>query len=192
LPPGGEIVPPSDADPRVPCDVLIRYDDGTDDTPGSGPTLGWWSSVDHQFLGVVFAGPAGYDHQVQSASWYSDFWVWGALVDVTVYEMGNPANTTTETINVTGGGTWEVEFTAPICVPAGHEYVVMVCPQPGVWGVIGEDYSAPDYRSYWTPSTCDPVNSLGGDDLMVWSCVTACGGVPVEEASWGEIKRIYR
>jgi len=39
LPEGGVIVPPGEGDPRVPCDMLIRYDDGTDDSPGSGPTL---------------------------------------------------------------------------------------------------------------------------------------------------------
>ncbi|MDM7915987.1 MAG: hypothetical protein QUU85_12095, partial [Candidatus Eisenbacteria bacterium] len=127
LPEGGVIVPPG-GDPRVPCDQLIRYDDGTDDSPGSGPTLGYWGGTDHQFLGVVFTAPAGGDFQVQSASWYSDFWVYPGVVNVTVYEVADPTNTTTETIDVTGGGTWEVEFTSPICVPGGTDYAVMLCP----------------------------------------------------------------
>ena len=192
LPPGGEIVPPGDGGPRVPCDITIRYDDGSDDSPGSGPTLGYWGGTDHQFLGVVSTAPAGGNFEVQSASWYSDFWVWPGMVDVTVYEMANPTNTTTETVNVTGGGTWEVEFLTPICVPGGTDYVVMLCPQPGVWGVVGDDYAGPDNRSYWTPSTSDPVNNSGAVDYMIWSCVTPCGGTPTEETSWGNVKSLYR
>jgi len=193
LPPGGVIVPPSDADPRVPCDISLRYDDGSDDTPGSGPTLADFGGGSLQYLGVVFTTPAGTgDFEVQSASWYSDFWVWPGNVNVTVYEMADPTNSTTASINVTDGGTWEVELLEPICVPAGQDYVVMLCPSVGVWGVVGEDLSAPDFRSYWTSTTCDPVNSLGADDLMLWSCVTPCGGTPTEITSWGAIKATFR
>jgi len=189
LPEGGVIVPPGEGDPRVPCDMLIRYDDGTDDSPGSGPTLADFGGGSVQYLGVIFSVPAGASYEVQSASWYSDFWVWPGQVNVTAYEISNPANTTTASINVTDGGTWEVEFLTPICVSS--DYVVMLCPVQGVWGVVGEDFSAPDNRSYWTSTTCDPVNSAGGVDYMIWSCITPCGGTPTEPTSWGSIKQLY-
>ena len=176
----------------VPCDVLLRYDDGTDDSPGSSPTLGYYSGTLHQFLGVVFTPPNGGDYEVQSASWFSDFWVLPGMVDVTVSEMGNPGNSATASISVGDGGTWEVAFDPPVCIPAGSDYSVMVCPRLGVFGVVGEDLSAPDSRSYWTPDDCAPLNLSTGNDYMIWSCVTSCGPTPVEEASWGSVKSIYR
>ncbi|MEZ4650403.1 MAG: hypothetical protein R3E97_16770 [Candidatus Eisenbacteria bacterium] len=176
---------------NVPCDTLLRYDDGSDDTPGSGPTLGYYSGNLHQFLGVVFTPPSGGDYEVQSASWFSDFWVLPGTVDVTVSEMGNPSNSTTASIAVNDGGTWEVAFETPICVPAGSDYVVMVCPRVGCFGVVGEDLAAPDGRSYWSAAECAPVNASGGNDYMIWSCVTPCGPTPIENESWGGVKSIY-
>lgn len=193
IPDGVEPAVPTDIR-TVPCDILLRYDDGTDDSPGSGPTLGYYTGTDYQFLGVRFTPPAGGDFQVQSASWFSDFWVFPGTVDVTVTEVNNPGNTTTASLQVTDGGTWEVEFPDPICIPSGSEYVVMICPRPGCFGVIGEDYSAPDGRSYWsgTGFGCNPTNLSGSNDYMLWSCVTPCGAVPAEASTWGQIKSIYR
>jgi len=190
LPEGGEISLPG-GDTRVPCDQLIRYDDGSDDAPGSGPTLADFGDGSRQYLGVIFTAPAGGEFQVQSASWFSDFWVWPGTVNVSCYEIADPSNAAAAAIDVTGGGTWEVEFSDPICVPGGTDYVVMLCPVAGVWGVVGEDYAAPDGRSYWSAATCDPLNSGGGVDYMIWSCVTPCGPVPVENTSWGTIKGLY-
>jgi len=192
IPPGMEPATPG-GDTRVPCDILIRYDDGSDDDSGSGPTLGWYSSVNYQFLGVRFTPSANASYKVQSASWFSDFWVLPGNVDVEVMEWNNPGNSTTATINVTGGGLWEVEFANPICIPQGGEYAVMLCPQAGTWGVVGQDLAAPDGRSYWVgdPGGCSPVNPAG-TDYMIWSCVTPCGGTPVETSNWGRIKSIYR
>jgi len=190
-PPGVDIVPPGQGG-RVPCDIQLRYDDGTDDSPGSGPTLGYWGGSDYQFLGTRFTPPGDQSYKVQSASWYSDFWVWPGNVDVEAQEWNNPSNFTSAMINVTDGGTWEVEFANPICIPQGGEYVIMLCPQQNVWGVVGEDYSAVDNRSYWSYDTgCAPVN-LGGADWMIWSCVTGCGEVPVATKSWGQVKSLYR
>ncbi len=194
IPPGIDPVPPYTGDPRVPCDTLLRYDDGTDDDPGSGPTLGWYTGVDYQFLGVRFTPPAGGSYKVQSASWYSDFWIFPGNVDVTVTDLSNPANTTTATIAVTGGGTWEVEFTTPICIPQGGEYSVMICPQPGVFGVCGNDAGSPPAgRSKWvgTGGGCTMVNDAG-TNYMIWSCVTPCGVVPDQPITWGTIKGLYR
>lgn len=177
---------------NVPCDILVRYDDGTDDTNGSGPTLGYYSGNLHQFLGVVSTHPGGTDYEVQSASWFSDFWVLPGMVDVTVSEMGNPSNSATASINVNDGGTWEVAFDSPVCIPAGSDYVVMICPRVGVFGVVGEDLSAPDGRSYFTANDCGPENQTTVNDYMIWSCVTPCGPTPVEQGTWGSVKSIYR
>lgn len=192
IPQGVDIVPPGGGG-RVPCDIELRYDDGSDDSPGSGPTLGWWSATDYQFLGVRFTPAGDQSYMVQSASWYSDFWVYSGNVDVEVQEWGNPSNMTTATVNVTGGGTYEVEFANPICIPQGGEYVIMLCPQPGVWGVVGEDYSGFNGRAYWAgvPNGCAPTNQAGSN-YMIWSCVTSCGPSPVEARSWGRIKSLYR
>lgn len=193
IPDGVEPVQPGDWQSQVPCDIELRYDDGTDDSPGSGPTLARFADNNYWHLGVRFAPPAGGDYLVQSASWFSDFWVTGGNVEVKVYEAGNEANTTSAMINVTGGGTWEVEFADPICIPAGGEYHVVICPSLNVWGVIGEDYSAPDGRSYQTgyPGGCTNQNPIGVD-LMLWSCVTPCGPTPVETTTWGAIKSIHQ
>lgn len=180
----------------VPCDIQLRYDDGTDDSPDWGPTLGWYDPVLYQFVGVRFTPPAVADQytQVQSASWYSDYWVLPGNVDVEAQEWGDPSNSTSATIYVTGVGTWEVEFANPICIPPGGEYVIMLCPQRGVWGVIGQDTSAAHGRSYWAwnPTGCSPQEQSTVEDYMIWSCVTSCGTVPVEGSAWGQIKTLYR
>jgi len=185
--------------PRVACDVSVRYDDGSDDTPGSGPTLGWYSSSAHQYLGVKFTPTGSGSHRVQSAGWFSDFWVVTGLVNVTVYEEGNPSNTDTAQVTATEGffdQFWEVDFPTGICIPEGGTYVVMICPLPpgqgGGWGVVGDDYAAPDNRSYWTAADCSAANSAGAVDYMIWSCVTACGAVPTDGSTWGNIKSLYR
>jgi hypothetical protein len=193
IPPGIDPVPPSTDGPRVPCDMLLRYDDGSDDTPGSGPTLGYWTGVDYQFLGVRFTPPGGASYLVQSASWYSDFWVLAGQVDVTATDLSDPTNTTTATIAVNNGGTWEVEFTSPICIPAGGDYSIMICPHVGCFGVVGQDLSGSAGRSYWSmsPGGCTLVNPTT-DNYMIWSCVTPCAPVPANQTTWGTIKGLYR
>ena len=192
-PDGVDIVSP-EAGSRVPCDIQLRYDDGTDDTPDWGPTLGWYDTVSYQFVGVRFTPAADQFYQVQSASWYSDYWVLPGNVDVEAQEWGDPSNSTSATIYVTGVGTWEVEFANPLCISPGGEYVIMLCPQQGVWGVIGQDESAPHGRSYWAwnPTGCSPQEQSTAEDYMIWSCVTPCSGVPVESSGWGQIKALYR
>jgi hypothetical protein len=177
----------------IPCDVLIRYDDGTDDTQDYGPTLGWYSDTDHQYLGARFTPPNdGSNHMVQSASFYADFWIIPGAVDITAQEFDNAANETVASVNVTGAGTWQVEFATPICIPSGKDFLILLCPRPGTWGVCGEDLSAPHDRSYWSfNSRCGPENVYTAD-LMIWSCVTECGVVSTTESSWGGIKTIYR
>lgn len=186
------VIPAVPSGEGSPCDILIRYDDGVDDSPGSGPTLGYFSGQSHQFLGIRSTAPAGGSFQIQSAAWFSDFWVLPGMVDVTVTEIGNPANSATGSVNVTDGGTWEVVFDNPICVPGGADYSVMVCPRVGVFGVVGEDLSGPDGRSYWSPGDCDLVNNVTTADYMIWSCVTECGPTPTIQATWGAVKATYR
>ncbi|MFB3907320.1 MAG: hypothetical protein ACE15D_02855 [Candidatus Eisenbacteria bacterium] len=192
IPDGAVIVSPHDGQSRVPCDVEIRYDDGEDDSPDSGPVLGWSSETEYQYLGVIFTAPVGEDFLVQSASWYSDFWVFEGDVDVTAYEINDPANTATETLYIDAGGTYAVEFSTPICVPGGTDYVVMLCPGHWVEGVLGEDWDEPDYRSYFSRTTCDPLVNYGPSDFMLWSCVTPCGPTSVRSGSWGRIRTMFR
>ena len=184
LPPGIESVPPGDGG-RVPCDIQLRYDDGTDDSPGHGPALGWYSTTEYQYLGIRFTPPPDRPYFVQSASWYSDFWFVPGNVDVEAQEWDNPANTTSATIYVTGAGTWEVEFANPICIPRGGDYFIMLCPQPYATGMVGDDYSDPfDQRSYFTgtPSGCFPEEDAWPNRWMIWSCVTPCGPPPATGA----------
>jgi hypothetical protein len=191
-PEGVDIVPSEPVD-RVPCSILLQYDDGTDDNGPGGTTMGWYDPVLYQFVGVRFTPAGDQPYLVQSASWYSDFWVTPGNVDVEAQEWGNPSNSTSATIYVTGAGTWEVEFANPICVPQGGEYVIMLCPQQGVWGVVGDDLSAPHGRSYWAwTAGCSPQEQSTGEDYMIRSCVTSCGTTPVEDRSWGRVKILYR
>src|SRR5688500_11941026 len=75
LPDGQTPLQPA-GDGTVPCEVRLRYDDGSDDTVDYAPTLGWYSPTDHQYLGVRFTPPdTGANHLVQSASFFADFWV---------------------------------------------------------------------------------------------------------------------
>jgi hypothetical protein len=193
MPAGTEPAPPDDGQSQVPCDILLRYDDGEDDSPGSGYTLGG-PGTPQQNLGIIATPPAGALYEVQSAAFWSEFWVTPGNVHVVVTEVDNPTNTTEAVIYVDNGGTWEVAFDNPICVDS--DFSVMLCPEPQVWGVAGEDLDPPiDGRSYWEyqePSTCSPVNNFTNVDLTIWACVTPCGATPTESTSWGHIKSLYR
>jgi len=155
----------------VPCDVLIRYDDGTDDQVGSGYTLGIG-----QRLGIIAQAPStgAAAWRVQSAGFFSEFWVTPGDVDVQVTSIADSGNTTTETLFVDSAGTWEIAFSAPIQVAPGEEFAVMLCGGPGTHGVTGEDTSSPDGRSYFSSVACSPDSVVGGGtvDLMIWACVT--------------------
>ena len=179
----------------IPCETQIRYDDGEDSFPG-GPGLGWFSDTQYQFLGVRFTPPAGEVYRVQSASWFSDFWNTPGLVDVTAMEADNPGNAVTVTVNVTDGGTWGVEFPNPICIPAGTDYFIMLCPHPGVQGEVGDDWSAPDERSWFSApgffiTGCVPANQWANDH-MIWSCAAPCISTTTQTPTWGHLKTIYR
>jgi hypothetical protein len=193
IPEGMESAAPDPGVLPIPCDVLLRYDDGTDDTPGSGSTLGG-PSAPYQYLGIIATPPADVSYEVQSAAFWSEFWVTAGVVNVEVFEVSDPTNATSAMITVNAGGTWEVEFDTPICVGPGSDFAVMLCPNPGVWGVTGEDLSAPDGRSYWSNSTqgCFPTTQFTGQDLLIWACVTPCEPTPTEESSWGSVKSLYR
>jgi hypothetical protein len=191
--PEGQVPAHPGAPSGIPCDIRLGYDDGTDDSLDSGPTLGWYSDTGHQYLGVVFtAPPTVADYQVQSASFFADFWVESGLVEFHAFQFDDPSNETQASVNVTGGGTWEVEFVPPICIPAGGEFVVMLCPTlEGGWGVCGEDTSDPDGNSYFTDRECVPAVEFSYD-LMIRACVTECGSVSTDLKSWGEIRADYR
>ncbi len=156
---------------QVPCEVLIRYDDGSDDQIGSGYTLGFG-----QRLGIVAQAPAaapGVSWRVQSVGFYSEFWLTPGDVDVEVTSVADSTNTTSETLFVDSGGNWEVALTAPIVVAPEEEFAVMLCGGAGTWGVTGEDTSAPDGRSYFSGTSCAPDTQLDPPvDLMIWACVS--------------------
>lgn len=169
----------------VPCDVLIRYDDGTDDQVGSGFTLGIG-----QRLGIIAQAPSSgaAAWRVQSAGFFSEFWLTPGDVDVQITSIADSGNTTTETLFVDSAGTWEIAFSAPIQVAPGEEFAVMLCGGPDTHGVTGEDFSSPDGRSYFSGAACSPDSVVGnGDaDLMIWACVTP---VSIQEipalGTWG-------
>jgi hypothetical protein len=191
--PAGQTPAQPEGNGGEPCDILLRYDDGTDDTVNFGPTLGWYSSTDHQNLGVRFTPPdPTKSYLIQSGTFFCDFWVEPGLVEIHAQQFDDISNQTVESVNVTGGGTWGVFFTNPICIPPGKDYLIMLCPTlEGGWGVCGEDQSNPDPRSYWSPDRCDAVNQYTAD-LMIWSCVTECGVISTDQATWGRIKTEYR
>ncbi len=194
IPDGMESAPPDDGVRDVECDLEIRYDDNEDDSQGSGSTLGG-PAAPYWYLGVRYTPPADQGYLVQSAGFWSEFWVTNGNVTFRCYEISNPANETFETVFVNAAGTWEIDFTDPICVGAGSDYGIVLCPDPGVWGVTGEDtdppYDARSYQNNTDVGDCELIN-VTGSDLLIWSCVTPCGGTPVEEGTWGTIKSHYR
>jgi hypothetical protein len=161
----------------VPCDVLIRYDDGSDDQIGSGLTLGGPPGFS-QRLGIVAQAPAGGSWQVQSVGFFSEFWVTAGNVNIEVTSVSTPALTTSQPLFVDAAGDHEAALTDPICIPGGEEFSVMLCPDDGTWGVTGEDTSAPDSRSFFSQASCTPETPIDEPpvDLMIWACVTACPG----------------
>jgi len=177
IPDGVEPAPPGEAPGGngVACDVLIRYDDGTDDTPGSGYTLGG-PVPPPQRLGIIAQAPPGGTWQIQSVGFFSEFWVIPGNVNVEVASVSMPGTVATETIYVDSAGIWETAINSPLCVGPDEEFSVMLCPDVGTWGVTGEDLSAPDGRSYYSSAACSPDNLLdnGNTDLMIWACVTPC------------------
>lgn len=186
IPDGVEPAPPSGAPGGggVPCDYLIRYDDGTDDSPGSGLTLGGPGGI-NQRIGIVAQAPPadpGGSWQVQSVGFFSQFWLTPGNVNIEVTSVGDPANTTTETIFVSGPGVWETALSDPIVVAPEAEFSLMLCTSgDGTHGVTGEDTSSPDLRSYWSGSSCTTENPDEDEDLMIWACVRYVQGSPLVE-----------
>ncbi len=191
LPGGAERIgsSPTQADA---CPSIIRYDDGTDDTPGSSPTLGWWDATQHQYLFVRFAGPSTQMVEVRGGGWFSDFWVQPGLVDVTAEEVGNPGNSVTVSTFVYGAGNWEVEFPHSIVVPPLREFYIKLCPHPGGWGVVGDDSSNPHRRSGSSLTDCAAHYNWAAPDLMVWACAVQYVPTFVRAGTWGSLKSIYR
>lgn len=185
--------PPFDGNLQIPCDILLRYDDGMDDTPGYGYTLGG-PSPPYQYLGIIATPPGDMAYEVQSAGFWSEFWVTPGTVNITVIEISNPANTTSVGLYVNSGGVWEVAFTTPITVGPASDFAVMLCPDPGVWGVSGEDLTNPQGRSYFSSSDdgCYPTNQFGAENLMIWTCVTPADPTPLDWSSWGRVKSLYQ
>jgi hypothetical protein len=181
------VIPATPID-RGDCANPIADHDGTDDTPGSGWTLGG-PVAPYQYLGVSHT-PTG-TVQVDAVQFFAEFWAIGGDVTVHVYEIDDTDNAADAVININAGGNYEVTFETPICVDSA--FAVMFCPDPGVWGVLGEDTSSPSGTSYFNTSAvgCE----LGGnlpDDLLVTSCVSDCGPTPTIESTWGTVKANYR
>jgi hypothetical protein len=174
------------------CDEVLRYDDGTDDQLNVGFSL-FADPTLHQFLSVRFTAPAGADTKVEGAEFFSEFWNRAGDVQVHARQLDDPSNATEASVFVDAAGTWSVTFATPICVPAGRDYMIALCVEPGGGdGVTGEDDSSPDGRSYWSTSDCGPVNRIDSIDLLIWSCIGNCDVVPAGEQSWGRLKSVYR
>jgi hypothetical protein len=179
--------------PGRPCDTEIRYDDGIDDTPGWAPALFWVEEDVYQALSVRFQPPEAIEYLVERAAWFSPAWYRPGWVDVIAREVGDATNMTMESVWIADGGTGEVDFSAPICIPPGAEFLILMCPRWNTAGLIGDDSSDVDGRSYYSEEAgvCEPEFSTS-EDLMIWSCVRPCGGVPAGETSWGWIKSMFR
>lgn len=184
-----------EADPGMPvgqdCDILISYNDGTDDFPSQGWTLGG-PVAPYWYLGVRFTPPAG-NYLVQKTLFWSEFWVTPGNVTVRCYELDNPTNETSEVVLINAEGNYDVTFTNPICVDS--DYGIVLCPDPGVWGVLGEDNSNIQGRSYQNNTDtggCELINIRSDAELLIDSCVTPCEPTPTEQSTWGAIKTLYR
>jgi hypothetical protein len=176
-----------------PCDIEIRYDDGVDDTPQSMPALFWLTDVLYQSLFVRFQPPEDGEYLVERAAWYSPVWSHPGWVDVMAREVGDSTNVATETVWIEGSGTHEIDFSEPICIPSGGEFLILLCPHWQTAGSIGDDASDSDHRSYYSleEGVCEP-EFLAEEDFMIWSCVRPCGPVPSRGTTWGSIKSQYR
>lgn len=175
IPPGAESVSPERLLMQEPCEVTIRYDDGTDDLPDGGSSLGGG-----QRLGIIAQAPTadpGYVWEIYGVRFYAEFWLTPGDLDIQLASISDPSNTTTETVSVTGGGTWEFEMTNPLLVGSQEEFSVMLCPLGATEGVTGEDTSSPDGRSYWSGSGCKPdrTDFDSPRDLMIWVCARQVG-----------------
>jgi hypothetical protein len=172
------------------CDILIEYHDGTDDFPSQGWTLGG-PSPPYWYLGVRYTPPEG-EYLVQKTLFFSEFWVTPGNVEIRCYELDDPTNTTSENVFIGASGNFDVTFTTPICVDS--DYGIVFCPDPSVWGVLGEDGSASgrSYQNNTDVGGCELINIRTGAELMVSSCVTPCEPTPTTESTWGKIKSLYR
>lgn len=178
-----------------PCDIELRYDDGIDETPGWAPAVFW---IDHelgyQALSVRFQPPETGEYLVERAAFYSPRWIDAGLIDVIAQEVGDTTNAAVETVWMEEAGTHEVDFTEPICIPSGGEFLILLCPHWRTAGLIGDCSSDVHYRSYYSleQGVCKPELLNSEDDYMIWSCVRLCGTVPTRGTSWGWIKSAFR
>jgi hypothetical protein len=183
------VIPATPID-RGDCANPIADHDGSDDSPGSGFTLGG-PVAPYWYLGVRHT-PTAPNFRVDAVQFFSEFWVTPGNVTVHVAEVGNASNSTDATIFISAGGNYEVVFENPICV--NGDFDVTFCPDPGVWGVLGEDTSGPLDRSYQNNTDaggCENINQVGAD-LLVTSCMGECQATPVEVKTWGAVKANYR
>jgi hypothetical protein len=195
IPDGVSSAVPDDGIRQIDCDIVISYDDGTDDTGSFGWTLGG-PSAPYWYLGVRFTPPNDQEYLIQGVTFFSEFWVTAGNVTIRAYELSDPTNETSEVMFINTSGNFELEFTNPICVGAGSDFGIVFCPSPGVWGVLGEDLSAPqDLRSYQNNTDtggCELITVRTDGDLIVQACVTPCIVTPTEVSTWGLIKSMYR
>jgi hypothetical protein len=178
-----------------PCDIEIRYDDGIDETPGWAPALFWLDhELAYQALSVRFRPPENGEYLVERAAFYSPGWMDAGLVDVVAQEVGDTTNAAVETVWIGEAGTHEIDFTEPICVPSGGEFLILLCPHWRTAGLVGDCSSDLDYRSYYSleDGVCEPELLDLDEDYMIWSCVRLCGTVPTRGTTWGWIKDAFR
>jgi len=146
----------------------------SDDTPGSGWTLGFG-----QQLGIHCPGPI----QITGVGFYIEFMVTYGELDIVILDGGVEVQRT-----ATYPDAGVNEFDVPD-INVG-DACIMLCPVGDYWSVLGEDYTSPPYGSSYWSNTCQCTNAFGDNNLTVWAYTG--GVVPTSTTSWGSIRALYR
>jgi hypothetical protein len=165
--------------PGDPIELPVREDvcqyGFTDDSPGSGWTLGLG-----QQLGIKCLAPGC----ISAVGFYIEFMVIPGQVDIVIYDNTGEVSRTTvaPAAGINDFDIDDVDIIGDACI--------MICPIGDYWSVLGEDYSSPPYgNSYWS-NDCTCLNAFVDNNLTVWA--TLCGDTATESKSWGSIRSLYR
>ena len=67
---------------------------------------------------------------------------------------------------------------------------IMLCPSEPFHCVTGEDLTnGPFANTYWSNS-CECTNEMTSYNLTIWAVL--CGATATEEATWGQLRTLYR
>lgn len=153
----------------------------TDDTPGSGWTLGLGQQLGIKCLAPGCIGAVGF---------YVEFTVWPGELDIVIYDNTGEVSRTTLPPGAVVEGVNEFDIDD---VNINGDACIMLCAvnnANGYWSVLGEDYTSPPYgNSYWS-NDCTCQNAFTDNNLTMWAVL--CGPTATESVSWGTIRTLYR